>query len=194
MSELKFGDLQSGLIRTAIHLALEHWSNASTLTFREEYFTDDVNIRISFQRGNHGDRYAFDGRGLVLAHAFFPTHKSDLHLDVDEEWNFDFLLRVMIHELGHSLGLSHSGVREATMYPWYKEDGPIGLDVDDINGIQYIYGLKSKWAKIIPYTPTTTRPKVHKRVWFNLKNLNISSINIVNSNIKKVMVINNHKS
>ena len=45
------------------------------------------------------------------------------------------------HEFGHSLGLSHSDVEGALMYPWYQnlnEDSP--LDEDDKRGIQYIYG------------------------------------------------------
>lgn len=44
------------------------------------------------------------------------------------------------HEFGHALGLDHSSVPEALMYPMYRyhEDSP--LHEDDIKGIQHLYG------------------------------------------------------
>lgn len=50
------------------------------------------------------------------------------------------LYRVAAHELGHSLGLSHSNDIGALMYPNYVFSGDVQLSQDDINGIQAIYG------------------------------------------------------
>lgn len=50
------------------------------------------------------------------------------------------LYRVAAHELGHSLGLSHSTDIGALMYPNYIFSGDVQLSQDDINGIQAIYG------------------------------------------------------
>jgi len=51
------------------------------------------------------------------------------------------LLWVAVHELGHSLGLAHSDVREAVMAPFYTGYNPsFKLHQDDINGIRHIYG------------------------------------------------------
>lgn len=45
------------------------------------------------------------------------------------------------HEFGHSLGLSHSDVEGALMYPWYQNfDYDLRLTKDDELGIQRIYG------------------------------------------------------
>ena len=53
------------------------------------------------------------------------------------------LFWVVVHEIGHSLGLKHSNVTTAYMWPtvsrgYYPEPG---LDQDDISGVQAIYGM-----------------------------------------------------
>ena len=58
-------------------------------------------IRIKFVEGKHNDRFKFDGKGGVLAHAFFPSTKKtnmnpvtgDVHLDLDEDWVTEGLYR-----------------------------------------------------------------------------------------------------
>ena len=69
-----------------------------------------------------------------------------MHIDDDERWgvegldNWDKsdLYLVAVHELGHSLGLAHSGDMGAIMYPFYGSTSTLGQD--DIKGIQYLYG------------------------------------------------------
>jgi hypothetical protein len=48
---------------------------------------------------------------------------------------------VMVHETGHLLGLAHSTVAGATMYPTvaYCDNGPASLATDDINAINDLY-------------------------------------------------------
>lgn len=99
-------------------------------------------------------RYPFDGDGGILAHAFFPYEQLDLggdiHFDNDEQWidkldqNSDYgidFFTVALHELGHSLGLAHSPVATAVMFPYYKEygGGQPQLDYDDILGMYNLY-------------------------------------------------------
>ena len=48
------------------------------------------------------------------------------------------LLPVMIHEIGHSIGIRHSDVQEAIMWPWIT--GITQLHQDDVNAVQTHYG------------------------------------------------------
>jgi hypothetical protein len=48
---------------------------------------DLINSDGFFQR-DHGDNFPFDGKGVILAHAFFPNggRSIDVHFDADEAW------------------------------------------------------------------------------------------------------------
>lgn len=52
------------------------------------------------------------------------------------------LFIVAAHELGHSLGMSHSSDAGALMYPIYSYSKGYLLSEDDIEGIQALYGRK----------------------------------------------------
>jgi len=127
--------------------AFEVWSKATNLKF-ERKFSGDVHIEIRFERRSHGDDDPFDGEGGTLAHAFFPIYGGDVHFDDEEDWTVNTfrgtsLLMSTTHELGHSLGLSHSDVKSALMAPFYRGyEENIKLDIDDIRGIQELYGQK----------------------------------------------------
>lgn len=76
---------------------------------------------------------------------------GDAHFDAAEQWTINTyrgtnLFQVAAHEFGHSLGLSHSDVRSALMAPFYRGYEPsFTLDVDDIQGIQALYGKKTRY-------------------------------------------------
>lgn len=165
--------LYSGRVRQELSKAFYVWSEVSQLNF-EEVSSHEADIIVSFERGQHGDGYAFDGRGIVLAHAFFPGEGigGDAHFDAEEPWVDDHpvpgvdgvrLFAVAAHEFGHSLGLSHSSVTGALMNPFYqtvKEN--FELPHDDTIGIQMIYGARNptRFAPLSPYIPQTTRRPV----------------------------------
>ncbi|XP_018566418.1 matrix metalloproteinase-2-like isoform X2 [Anoplophora glabripennis] len=137
-----------------IQQALDTWGAYARLNFQRAP-TQDADIVVLFGAGDHGDEFPFDGQGYVLAHAFFPLKQydksGDIHFDADEKWvdrtdkdsedGTDFHA-VALHELGHSLGLAHSPVSSAVMFPYYKEydpNSPYQLDYDDILGMYNLY-------------------------------------------------------
>lgn len=79
--------MHSGRVRLELSKAFDVWSEVSQLNFRE-VSSHEADIIVSFERGQHGDGYAFDGRGVVLAHAFFPGEGigGDAHFDAEEPW------------------------------------------------------------------------------------------------------------
>ncbi|XP_065586412.1 matrilysin [Cyrtonyx montezumae] len=143
-------DLPREYVDYAIRRALMVWSDVTPLHFKK-VTRGPADIVIKFARRAHGDGYPFDGRSGTLAHAFEPGEGlgGDAHFDDDERWSKYNqgvnLFLVAAHEFGHSLGLAHSNVRGALMYPLYSYVNPetFTLPQDDRQGIQKLYGRKS---------------------------------------------------
>lgn len=156
-------DMLQADVDEAIARAFQLWSSVTPLRFTRVY-GGQADIMISFASGFHGDFYSFDGPGRTLAHAYAPGSGigGDAHFDEDENWTkfttyggYNLFL-VAAHELGHSLGLSHSNVFGALMYPTYMpmDTRNFRLHQDDINGIQALYGP----PKESPALPTQALP------------------------------------
>lgn len=112
-------------------------------------------VTINFYLGNHNDGYPFDGPMGMLAHAFAPTD-GRLHFDAAEYWigtvaNVESPLltssnmaidleSVAVHEIGHIIGLGHTTIRNAIMYPSIAAQvKKVRLTVDDVRGAQSLY-------------------------------------------------------
>lgn len=75
---------------------------------------------------------ALDGAGGTLAHAYYPppngtSAAGDAHFDIDDAWKIGFggggfdIFQVAAHEIGHSIGLQHTGVPGSLMNAFYTE-------------------------------------------------------------------------
>ncbi|KAI4878562.1 hypothetical protein NFI96_016747 [Prochilodus magdalenae] len=148
-------DLTREEVETTFYLAFKLWSDVIPMKF-VRVNQGEADIMITFTRKAHGDFFPFDGPRGVLAHAFEPGEGvgGDMHFDDDELWTVGHrqsavgydLFTVAAHELGHSLGLSHSKDPSALMYPKYKylNSAKYKLPEDDTTGIQTLYGKSTK--------------------------------------------------
>uniref|UniRef100_A0A3B3Y0Y8 Collagenase 3 n=1 Tax=Poecilia mexicana TaxID=48701 RepID=A0A3B3Y0Y8_9TELE len=158
-------DLSREDVEKSFRLALKMWSDAAPLNFVKVNH-GKADIVLSFAHRAHGDFSPFDGPGGVLAHAFQPGEGmgGDVHFDEDETWTTGgqgfSLFAVAAHELGHSLGLTHSRDPSAVMFPSYRHQSSkqYTLSTDDVLGIQMLYGKPEIEAENRPRVPKKCDP------------------------------------
>jgi len=154
-------------VRAELLRAMQEWSRVASVAFSPAsgpYLGRTLNFL--FAPGSHGDAYPFDGPGRMLAHTYYPAPPNpepiagDLHFDDAEEWvaGPDLSVRsvdvysVTLHELGHALGLGHSDLPGAVMYPYYRR--ATVLTTEDTQAIQGLYAAPSETPPGQPPTPS----------------------------------------
>ena len=149
--------LPEAQVRAELLRAMQEWSRVASVGFSPAsgpYLERTLNFL--FAPGSHGDAYPFDGPGKFLAHTYYPAPPNpepiagDLHFDDAEDWvagpdlsvsSVD-VYSVTLHELGHALGLGHSDVPGAVMYPYYRR--ATTLTTEDTQAILGLYAAPSE--------------------------------------------------
>jgi hypothetical protein len=131
--------------------AAQVWAQQTNLNFALVCDNGGSTGSGSYQQGDpcFGDirigGYNF-GNSTTLAQAYLPPPVNNFSIagDVNLNTNAAFgttydLFTVATHEIGHALGLYHSGTYSAEMYSTYN-GAKSALTSDDISGIQSVYG------------------------------------------------------
>lgn len=136
------------------HRAFSAWSAVCPLEFRE---VQEYGYAMGSAGKVQGDDKFGDIRiggsanvGNALAYSYFPqmvnTLSGDVVLNTKTVYGIDGkvkpdLFSVVLHEIGHAIGLAHSANPKAAMYA--SVTGVYtGLHEDDVRAIQAIYGAR----------------------------------------------------
>ena len=93
--------------------------------------------------------YAMDSSILAFAYLAPPanggTDAGDMFFNTSQSWQINGttydLMTVAVHELGHAIGMGHSNVSTAAMYPAYNGTKE-AVNTDDTSGIRTIYNSR----------------------------------------------------
>ncbi|KAH7170203.1 Matrixin-domain-containing protein [Dactylonectria macrodidyma] len=145
--------LSADIFKASVTRAMTTWANSGVvLSFTKVAPGQNLDIFIEFRQANDPDHSVVGG---VAAHADFPpgyslivkTTPLPLHFDDEEpKWADGAvpgaldLETVGLHELDHILGLKHSEVLGAIIYPFvYENVMNRRLTADDLKGIRNLY-------------------------------------------------------
>uniref|UniRef100_F6UHX2 Peptidase metallopeptidase domain-containing protein n=1 Tax=Ciona intestinalis TaxID=7719 RepID=F6UHX2_CIOIN len=137
-----------------VKLAFRMWSEILPRNFLEDNVSpvSQVDVLIGFGINQHNRCPVSFGQGPLIqeyAHAW-ALPKAEIHFNDEQPFvpssaSYPIsLLKVAIHEIGHTLGLSHNDNRLSIMNPYYKPfQGSKNMDelsTSDRNSIKAIYG------------------------------------------------------
>ena len=104
-----------------------------------------------------------DGNSGTLAYSYLPCNSTPNSCmgqvyDHDESWEYNWLVEVAMHEVGHAIGLDHSTDPDALMYPYSHGGLVIAPQDDDILQAQKRYGPPAAPPEPEPEPPQPGEP------------------------------------
>ncbi len=172
----EMSDAERALFERELDAALRVWSSVDCAGV-ELAVDDNGDVRVELVEdwaARGFDEGAAGATDVVLATApggGAAITGAVIHLDAGLEWGahpqdgtdgFRDLRAVLVHELGHALGLAHpcepgdpalactEAMEETTMYPLYRGPSQAALSPDDVNGVCTLY---PRGGELVPARP-----------------------------------------
>ncbi|XP_019867201.2 72 kDa type IV collagenase-like [Aethina tumida] len=128
-------DLDASDTEVEIRRAFSVWTNHIDLKFRESGINPD--IKINFINLTDYEK---------LGQGYYP-YDGIIHINSQHKWgiftplgNKKHLFEILVHEIGHVLGLKHNNDKNSVMYPvTYDYNPTFGLADTDVDAIQNLY-------------------------------------------------------
>jgi hypothetical protein len=150
-------------VRSDVERALGSWAAVAALSFFPgSRRASTRQIDVTFATGVTGTGFDFAPGTNTLAQSFYPsppnpeTLAGDIYVNDNFRWapagNRD-LFAVLLHEIGHSLGLGHSDTPGSVMYPIYS--GRTTLAEEDVASIRQLYAAVQPGGATVAPSPTT---------------------------------------
>ncbi len=128
-ADIKASGLRLGKVVSALRMSARQWNKYSKVKIRIVKKPEDANCTIK--------SYIDDANYLGM---FSPVEiesgilrRSEILINSARQQNL--LSGVILHELGHVLGIRHSNIPSATMFPYITTD-TLRLDQDDIDAVK----------------------------------------------------------
>ncbi len=123
----RIDEISSNLSRQeASQVIKSAWQQWERFVYVEDEYIEGGDAEVTFRwlQGDHNDGWPFDGPGGVLAHTLDSRNpypwKDQIHFDLDDDWgNTEKFYSIVVHEIGHILGLQHTKSFDSIMYPFY---------------------------------------------------------------------------